>query len=746
LEYILLGLCLCVIALRATFTEGPGAQSSSQPLNLGDRLYSLSVSGVLIFAFAIWVLWGFCSKRFLYRFTAIEAGLCMFVVAGILAGFAAPDRRAAITGFVILLAPVLMAILLVQILDSPAKIKLVLAVIAALGVTSAYQCAYQFFVTNQMEIRQYEEAPETRLTALGIRPDTLAHWQFEHRLYSRGVNGFFTTSNSAGSFSLLAAFAAIALFVNKLKRGKSGELGRGRILAAGAAVVIVIFGLGITRSKGALVASVIAAAMFAAYLLFAERLKAHKTATVIVCLGMCIAAGCAVILYGASHGRLPGGNSMLVRWQYWQASARMYADHLLTGVGPGNFVYFYFRYKVPAALETVSDPHNFLLAVVTQYGPVGLTGLLVMIFIPLSRALSRGSTGSLPKTDHFEPSFSKLAGIFAVVISAALLVIRPIVMADDIGETLDVMIYVTFVLYFAPVVTFAIGLWLVAGREKTAPAAFNVIAASVFCAVIGFLIHNLIDFAIFEPGVLTAFWAIMACLVASDFEEKSRQPVIIEPSRWAGVIGVVGTAALVWGYANYAFIPVAKTTARTRQALQNAEYAHGFLSRAAEDDPLDGAALNLNGGLYLQEYEQMGKKQPVLLEQAAECFVAAIERNKADFKNFERLTEVYTLLAEASPPEKKTNYLNKAFDSSSRAVELYPGSGRLHFQLAQIAEQLSKTDMSVREYKESIEIEDSYRGQFRLMYPGQKVFSRLGEEKYQYARQRIRELSEQPIP
>ena len=74
---------------------------------------------------------------------------------------------------------------------------------------------------------------------------------------------------------------------------------------------------------------------------------------------------------------------MLVRWQYWQASAKMYADHFLTGVGPGNFAYFYPRYKLPAALETVTDPHNFLLTILTQFGPLGLVGFLALIFVPL---------------------------------------------------------------------------------------------------------------------------------------------------------------------------------------------------------------------------------------------------------------------------------------------------------------------------------------------------------------------------
>jgi hypothetical protein len=179
LEYILLALCVCVIALRTTFTEGPPMQSATVTVNLSDTVYSLSISAVLIFSFVLWLVWSFCSKRFSYRLTGIEIGLCLFCVAAVAASFAAANKRLAITNVAVFLAPPLMALLLVQILDSQSKIKLVLAVIAALGVASAYQCAEQFFISNQMTIEQYEQAPQSMLEPLGIEPDTLHQFLFE---------------------------------------------------------------------------------------------------------------------------------------------------------------------------------------------------------------------------------------------------------------------------------------------------------------------------------------------------------------------------------------------------------------------------------------------------------------------------------------------------------------------------------------------------------------------------------------
>ena len=358
LEYIALALCLCVIALRTTYTEGPAAQSTT-PTNLNDNLYSLSVSAVLFLSFVFWFICGFCSKRFLYRFTAVEIGLCLFCIAVVIAGFAASNKRAAITDAVCLIAPVLMAVLLVQILDSQSKIKLVLAVIAALGVVSACQCAEQFFVSNQAMIAQYEQAPTTMLEPLGIQPGSFQQFLFEHRLYSRDVRGFFTTGNSAGSFAILASFAAVALFIDKFKNRQSQPSGPLSLITCGVAVAVVVFGLIITRSKGAIAASLIASAMFVAFLYFGNWLKMHKKAILLVCLLFFIAVGCAVVAYGLTHDRLPGGNSMLVRWQYWLAAAKMYADHPFTGVGPGNFAHFYTHYKPAAATGECCRPPQF---------------------------------------------------------------------------------------------------------------------------------------------------------------------------------------------------------------------------------------------------------------------------------------------------------------------------------------------------------------------------------------------------
>ena len=751
LEYILLFLCLCVIALRTTFTEGPVMQSTTVPMNLGNNIYSLSVSACLFGSFFLWLLWNVFSRRFFYRPTGLEIGLCLFCIAAVVSGFAAADKRLAINTIIVFISPLLCAILLIQILDCRVKVNLVLAVIAALGVVSAYQCKEQLFYLNEQQINLYQEDPNLLLENHEIAPDTLKQWMFEHRLYSKTVQGFFTTSNSAGSFALLASFAAIILLIERLKNIKSDPLGIVWLITCGLAVAAVIFGLFITKSKGAIMASLFAGAMFAAYLCFRNRLKDYKKAILIMCILLAIAGGLVIVWYGLANDRLPGGNSMLVRWQYWHESAKMYADHPVRGVGPGNFAHFYTHYKPASALESVADPHNFPLSILTQYGPIGLIGFLAMIFIPLWTVLFPRSAGSLKKIHGHEPSFKKLAIALAIIISAVLLYIRPMVSPLPPTSSPQERIAGIIILYIMPVIVFITGFLLVAaGQKPTKKSQANIAVAALFCAVSGVILHNLIDFAIFEPGVYTTFWAIMACLIATDSFAKPKREIALTHAPVIKILTIVVAFVICWAFVNYALVPVAASTAKIDEANRFIstglfDRAHRYLDDAAALDKFSPVASSLNARLYLYRSRQEQQNSRELLNRAEQYLNTAIERNNADFKNYERLAEVYVTLSEISSGPETTDFLNKAFVAGSEAIERYPGCGRLHFDLAQIAEKLGQTAVAIEHYKNTIDIENQYRDQFRQMYPEKKeIVSRLGEKKYQLAIDRLEELSFTP--
>jgi tetratricopeptide (TPR) repeat protein len=239
----------------------------------------------------------------------------------------------------------------------------------------------------------------------------------------------------------------------------------------------------------------------------------------------------------------------------------------------------------------------------------------------------------------------------------------------------------------------------------------------------------------------------MACLIAIDYNTNSRPAIILKPKPFAKVL--IATAAIVTCvvYLSYVFAPVSKSTSEIRRAeiarmSGQFERAHKHLEKAAADDTLSPSALSIDGRLYVLQYEMMLDRDRNLLLRAESCLKGAIERESVEFKNFERLTDVYRTLAETSIGREKTDWLDKAYKAASQAVERYPGCGRLHFKLAQNADQLGKTDIAVEHYKKAIEIEDEYRAQFRQIYPErQDVVSRIDKNMYLYAKERVEELA-----
>ncbi|MGD0552538.1 MAG: O-antigen ligase family protein [Sedimentisphaerales bacterium] len=749
LETLLFPFCIAVIVLRATSSEAPTQQSSPIQAVINDTVFSLCVSGILIFSFLIWCLAKLFSNRPSFKISSSILGLVFLIAGIIIATLYAANKRSAITASVTLLAPILMAIMLTRLLNSHTKIKILLITLASLGIVAFIQSADQFFIENNLMIQQYQDDPDAMLQQLGIQKNSFNHILLEHRLYSKDVRSFFTTGNSAGSFAILTSFAAIALLTELLKNRKSFPKLSGNRALAVLLLAFILLGLLLSHSKGAIGSFLFAVVIFF-FLMRSRRPKLSKNIILAACLVGVLALAYASAQYGLRTGRLPGGNSMLVRWQYWDASAKMYLDNHIMGIGGGNFSSYYPQYKTPSAPETVSDPHCFALSILTQYGPLALIGFLIIILAPLWR-------NSLDDNINLKTAqarnFINLATLCAIVTALVLIVLRPFILPKIAVPTFDEKIYVLFSLYAAPAAAFAVGIALYAKTMQTSPKEYNlqnthIASIALFCGILGFIIHNLIDFAIFEPGILTAFFASLACLVALNAKPQDQQISVTPSPLWLKTASVIGALLIGLAYFNYALIPVVKSTSNIAKAylpmaLGQVQLAHNFLDTATIDDPLGSDAPAQNGNLYIQELYRSDVQKEQLFNNAEQMLFIAAERNPRNHKIFDSLSELYSIYAHLQP-EQNEAMLNKALDSVSIAVKLYPGDAELHLKLAQIADDLGRTDLALKNCKIAVQIEDGFREQFKLMYPGRKVLSRLNEDKYFSATQRIKDLEQKP--
>ncbi|MHC5082862.1 MAG: O-antigen ligase family protein [Planctomycetota bacterium] len=739
-----------MIALRVTFIESPHIDAFQGQAILTSEIVSLIISTVLLGCFALWLLVSVIRNRLSWRRTGLGIATGLFMLAGIVAFFVASNKRAALSDLVILITPMLSGMLLVQLLSSQEKIRLTLVLLISLGITATYQCYEQVSASNETLVADYERDMDRHLETFSIEPDSLEHWMYEHRIYSKDIRGFLMTSNSSASFFLLAIFAAIGLTLEAFRQRKRKETLVAMICYL-LALALLLAGLILTASKGGIGALIASLFIFAMILVLGKSLWKHRVFVGVLLLIAVLAGGAAIVAYGISHDRLPGGNSMLVRWQYWQSTVEMIKDKPLTGLGGANFSEYYSHYKAPAASETIRDPHNWILSLVSQYGPLGLIAFLIAVLRPMYQSLTDVFSPSEPAESVQTTCHHKLwYGAFACV-TVGLLCVRPfLVDSEFLRQPVDVRTAAYVVLYLLPAVCF-VGAFLllrfISARDASTGQRNHLLAISLVCGIVAVLIHNLIDFAIFEPGIWSLLWLFVAILIAR-VHINSPQPestVNLTPAKRMTTFGGLGlmTAFCIV----FVLSPPIKANLsyRTVRRAGTTDQILTIFQNAVEADLLSPRAPYKAAGLLVQFYKQSRIEPDVeLLHRAAEYVQIAQHRNPAGFKPWRLQSEINLLLSEQAGENQNMIYLEAAYENLKQASGRYPGSGKTYYAMGALAEEIGLFSEAMQHYQAAVWIEDLYREQFKIMYPEQeRVISRLGNINYETAKEKIQRLQQQ---
>jgi hypothetical protein len=748
-ENVLLLMVLSLMALRATYIEDPHIEQIQTQFFLSSEIVSLLMSTALLACFAVWLFVSLLINHFRWRRTSLGYAAALFLLAGVISCFAASNKRAAVTDLVLLLTPMLMAMLLVQLFTSKPKTYLALLLVMAVAVTMTVQCIDQFLDTNETMIADYERNPAEQLRNLNIEPDSLEHWLYEHRLYSNDIRGFLLTSNSAASFFLLSVFAGLGLCMEAFGGRRQPET-QAAFVGYVLALLVAAGGLMLTQSKGGIGAFIIGACLLAILAYFGKRLWKHRIVVgIFLLLGIVLGIG-ALIAYGVRHGRLPGGNSMLVRWQYWQSTAAMIGDHFWTGVGGGNFGSYYFFYKNPAASETIQNPHNFVLSLLSQYGPLGLLAFLAAVLWPVFKSLQQRFT----RTDLLASTpqrGGKVLWLGLLGVSVCLfLFVRPMLVDTSFWyQPSDVRSAAYLVLYLFPAGIFVLAFGLlcaVASGDSSIQKPAYYLTPALVCGLVAVLIHNLVDFAIFEPGVWNIFWLVAAVLIACRHNNTAPAD---GPTRLAVPARLFALLVLLMAtgvYLGIAVLPPIKANRLFHRALVSRRPQLEMLEQAIAADTLSPDTAYNAAGMLMQIYAQQRPmvKEPVLLEKAMDFADIAQQRNPAGFKPWRLKSDIALMLADQAEGDKKKDYLQTAYTALSEALDRYPGSDRIHYNLAQIAERLNRPEQALMHYQKAVALEEAYQEQFKLMYPDRRpVISRLGSTAYNTAKAKIEELQKE---
>ncbi len=716
LESIGFFVLLVVVGLRPLI--GETYESAGSPFTYpGEGLAdpspvrTLVIDCAILAAAGLWLAARAVGSRVRYRRTGLEWGFLVVVVAAAVSCFFAGNRRLAINATVDWLAMPVLAITLTQLVRRPWQVRLTLCVVLASAVANAGQCLEQKFFSFEETKRLYHEHREAIWARQGVSLDSPQVEAYERRLAAQEATGYTWHSNVAGAYLVLAAFAGLALAVGKwcgsTTSARSGAPGRpdarvgergrpnpadsaGRPAATRAgppfrAIFAVITGLlafGVlavtvtTGSLGAFLAIAVVAVLGGAFEWAGRWLHRHRRLAFGLGWSCVLGAVAAVVTHGVVRDSLPGA-SLSFRWQYWTASARMIADHPLTGVGMENFGRHYVSYKPIESPEEVKNPHNFLVSAAADWGLPGLAGVVLMlvggswVLIRPAPFDDRPPRALGDPDEQVWPPGRPLA--WGVLLILGVFVPRLFLLGSSESS---------YLLYNTG---FPLLLWIptffLAALETNVFARFQDkplprLPLLLNCGLLAFLLSDLVNFSLLVPSTMTTFFALVGLAAAVRAPVRPATPQSVT-ARWAPVgVGVVGLVAVV------AFVvrPVAQARAFLAEARQRLPMVPALdlakqpiyraYARAAEADRLDPTAL-AELARFAVVYAEMAGGRHLALTEAVARLESALRRDPLSLRLWRDLVRARMALAEdAADP----NMHAQAVAAAQRIVELYPSS------------------------------------------------------------------------
>ncbi len=378
-------------------------------------------------------------------------------------------------------------------------------------------------------------------------------------------------------------------------------------------------------------------------------------------------------------------------------ASRLLAAHPILGVGWENFGPRYLAVRLPIASEEVRDPHNFIVRIFTELGLIGgillITWMLRLWWEMTQREPSR------QRCEHVQAS--NLRGLRRCAVCIAINLVASIDFSSSTAfVSLEIMKRGVFLACIVAGVALAAlrsardsGKQVAAGQlefeidDRPAPWMLY----TIIIAVGMFLIHNLIDFAMFEPGPMFLF-ALLAGSVLGIRSTRSAQKL---PRRAIGGIKLIGLL-IAWIAAVFAIVlPIATAEGLTHDAddairAGRADEAARTLKSAFDRVPYNGD--------YAFRAAMMARQAGREPKAVASLLDAAIADDRTS-ASFLRARAEYIL--QTTPGD-----LQGVADDYARAAKLDPNNVDLHRQLAAVLQRLGDWRGAIAQLRAALRADD----------------------------------------
>ncbi len=700
----------------------PGQNNGTGILGFGSAGFMLSFNMLTILACAIWAAVRFYLGKLIWHKTLLCIPGLLLLIAAIISVSSASNFHLAFNDSLNLLSAFAVCLILPQILiASEAKRKFLIIFILALGCTLSVRCYQQKCYEHNENIKAMHGNYNEFMLANGLEPHSWQAYQLEERILSMDTGGYFPISNTAASYLLLTAGAALAL---------TASGGKKALFCGLTALAVITYGIYLTDSTGGKIGLIL---FLPLTLLFGRLMRAKNRPLLFGSFVTIIIAGVSVVIsYGIIYDRLPT-SSLWIRWQYWQATARMIADHWLTGVGPLNFGSYYPIYMNPASPELVKDPHCVSLSLLSQWG---ITGFIALVWAALAIVwqITRPESASV-NINKIKPEKLKPLPFLTLTLglTACSVVVQLLSQDETNGKLLPEAVFYIIFTRSGVFISIMLAIWYFLFR-------LNIIdtllqnrrnqAALLSCLAV-FSLHNCIDFAFFTPGVTLLCALIIALLLAI---QNSNTPGVIyslTSRKYSAIVAAVIIIGVVasWYYAgkhiytNERMLNLAARyaiTAGVNDQPRLISEAAAFAIKASEAHPGDPTGYKYAGELYAGLWHNTKPTDDTIFRQALNCLNLAIKTDPANSSCYQLAGNLCRERASQITNNEKEKSIQLAITYYKEALKRYPGNSDVMLHLAEIYQASGQQEQARELARKSLEIEQGCLDMQSHLFPHRK--------------------------
>ncbi|MEX2386335.1 MAG: hypothetical protein WD534_00530 [Phycisphaeraceae bacterium] len=592
----------------------------------------------------------------------------------------------------------------------PARRWLVAGLVAML-VPMGLQAGWYVLVEHPATVASYLETESEMLASRGWEAGSSQHELYRRRLMDWQAVGTFGLSNVFGSvvagFTLLAAAVMV-------------DMGR-RTQWQWALMALPVAGLGmvtvwLSRSAGAMVGLLAGAGVLGIVGLVrvwgmgTVRLKPHGLGRwvmvgVVALVGLAFAA---VLVRGAMGPpeTMAGERTLLFRFHYWQAAARLIGEALpgsaVVGVGPHGFSQGYLWAKNPLNPEEVTNAHNVFIDYVVMLGIGGwaLAAVLWLWLMQAGMSVGRGAWG-VGREESGEPGgmLPREHLVLAGVVAAAVFGVQYRLMLPQ-------LMIETALLWLVAALAF-VGVMAVLATPGRLRPWWGM--AGLLAAATAVLVHNQIEMTFYQFTSAGIVWVIVGLAAAGDVQAKPATA----GRAWARFGPAAALAAAVVALAVGHAAPVTAQQgrlARAATALQqgHAQTALARLDQAGAASPTDADVRQWRLSLRLSIAQQAAamRRTDLARQQIADALAVldASEAAGVDTASLHRQRARVQLMASEMLDEP--DRLDAAATAWQQAIVRAPYNLDDHVQLGDLHWRRGERERAAELYRRALQISD----------------------------------------